>query len=643
MCTVAGLGGIPPFSIISNYTAGDIERLRHIQLHETFPPEHIFNDAVVPSVELHKAWFDTLDAARYVKHYHFLYGFAMIIFWVAVVAVGAANRLMLAFLRLLQTHNLPSNSYGSEVSMWLKRKIILPATFGHKSATEVWYGTIPLRIQTLTIVVFTLLNIICSIYGYKITPVNLYFPTKGNQILRYVSDRTGIISFANFPIIWLFGMRNNFAIWLTGWDFGTYNNFHRWVARIATLQAVVHSIGYTIRIFQAGGWANFLSWWARMFWVAGEVATIVMCVLVACSIYWLRRQKYELFLILHIGMSVIILVTMLGHVSIFNGEYDSLFWVPVFIWIFDRALRVFRIFFFNPTLKPTVAAAIHSSSTNMVRLEIPCHFRAYKVKPGTYYYISIIDDKRFWESHPFTVASVSDGTASATKTLGEQIPLLETDSMEAEAEDEAEDRAAAKTNTSSKLLTFLIRPYDSFTGRLRDLAAAEWPRPASMRVLVDGPYGHCQPLHLFDHVVFVVGGSGVVVPMSYLKILTGSQRKSKSVQLHWAVREPEFAAELMSSDMSDAVTDRSFSVDLYFSAETERNISVEIPSTVSRHYRRPNAREIITAAAESAGQDSLAVVACGPARMADDARRAVIEAMDRGLCQIEYFEESFRW
>lgn len=59
------------------------------------------------------------------------------------------------------------------------------------------------------------------------------------------------MSFANFPIIWLFGMRNNVVIWLTGWHFGTYNNFHRWVARVATFQAVVHSIGYTILILRS--------------------------------------------------------------------------------------------------------------------------------------------------------------------------------------------------------------------------------------------------------------------------------------------------------------------------------------------------------------------------------------------------------
>lgn len=41
-------------------------------------------------------------------------------------------------------------------------------------------------------------------------------------------------------------MRNNLLMGMTGWDFGTFNNFHRWIARIATLQAVVHSVGYTV-------------------------------------------------------------------------------------------------------------------------------------------------------------------------------------------------------------------------------------------------------------------------------------------------------------------------------------------------------------------------------------------------------------
>lgn len=86
------------------------------------------------------------------------------------------------------------------------------------------------------------------------------FPTIERQAWRYVSDRTGVIAFANFPVIWLFGMRNNVLAWVTGWDFGMYNNFHRWVARIATLQAVIHSVGYTVLILIGTLSASWGSW-----------------------------------------------------------------------------------------------------------------------------------------------------------------------------------------------------------------------------------------------------------------------------------------------------------------------------------------------------------------------------------------------
>lgn len=48
-------------------------------------------------------------------------------------------------------------------------------------------------------------------------------------------------------------MRNNVLVWLTGWNFNTYNQFHRWVARIATVEAIIHSVGYTVMAFITGG------------------------------------------------------------------------------------------------------------------------------------------------------------------------------------------------------------------------------------------------------------------------------------------------------------------------------------------------------------------------------------------------------
>jgi hypothetical protein len=54
------------------------------------------------------------------------------------------------------------------------------------------------------------------------------------------------MSYANLVMLWLFGGRNNIFLWATGWSFATFNLFHRSIAYVATLQAVVHSIGYTV-------------------------------------------------------------------------------------------------------------------------------------------------------------------------------------------------------------------------------------------------------------------------------------------------------------------------------------------------------------------------------------------------------------
>lgn len=39
-----------------------------------------------------------------------------------------------------------------------------------------------------------------------------------------------------------------------------------------------------------------------------------MCFLLVASVFWMRRKEYELFLILHILLSILTLVTMLGYV-----------------------------------------------------------------------------------------------------------------------------------------------------------------------------------------------------------------------------------------------------------------------------------------------------------------------------------------
>ncbi|KAI9151447.1 Ferric/cupric reductase transmembrane component B [Paramyrothecium foliicola] len=607
---------MPGYDVIGHYTDAEVAAFRRLQ-HKEKVPKADLKELVVPSVELFTLWWKTLTPAREDNELLTYDRLAMNIFWGVVVVLAAINHLTTRFFPFSKVKRNSSRKLSSfgKLSVWLKRNVFVPATFGRRRAERVWWCTVPQRSQTIVIGAFILLNVFFSVYGYRETfEGDLYYPSRIDQRVRQVSDRTGIISFACFPVIWLFGMRNSLLQSLTGWDFGAWSNFHRWVARVAALQAVVHSVGYTILIWRFGGWHYYTWWWTQLFWWTGQLATIGMCILLGVSVYWVRKFQYEAFLIMHIVLSIIVLVTMLGHVSIFNGQYDLPFWIPLGIWILDRVLRLLRIVSFNPRPWATKALAT-----------------AYVPQPGTYYYLMILNDARCWESHPFTLASVSN-LSLPSKCFGEDTPLL--------LEDEITEADAIMDQ--SEAMTFLIRPYDSFTGRLRDRAAQQ-AGGAALRVLVEGPYGDTWPLHRFDSVLFVVGGSGIVVALSYLRTLLADTNNGPAIHIHWATREARLVEDVLNKDFGDLLASEQLTVEVYIKTLPEQGGIIDAPSSVHVHRRRLDAAALVSAAAKRAEGQNLAVVACGPARMADDTRRATIDTMDRGSGDIQYFEENFEW
>jgi hypothetical protein len=107
--------------------------------------------------------------------------------------------------------------------------------------------------------------------GNAETDPSTSYPETKVQLTRYISDRAGILSIANVPIFWLFATRNDPLLWLTGWSFATYNRFHRWVARVSTIQAIVHSIGYSIFMYYQGSGAYEAEWKYQYWWTGGVV------------------------------------------------------------------------------------------------------------------------------------------------------------------------------------------------------------------------------------------------------------------------------------------------------------------------------------------------------------------------------------
>ncbi|RBR10388.1 hypothetical protein FVER53590_12507 [Fusarium verticillioides] len=328
---------------------------------------------------------------------------------------------------------------------------------------------------------------------------------------------------------------------------------------------------------------------------------------------------------------------MLGHVSIFSGAYDPLVWVPALIWLLDRVIRGMRIMAFNPKFWDTKALITYNEDAHMIRVTVPTCSSLYSIEPGTFYYIMVLNQRNFWESHPFTVATISGSGRCDTDTLEEDAPLLNHGSS---------GEVGPASGKSQREMTFLIRPYDSFTSRLRAYAEEERPKPATARVVIDGPYGKTLPLQRFEKALFIVGGSGIAVPLSYLHKLTTLSSKPSRIEVHWAVRQSAFAVDVLNTDLSDILGNDRVEINIYLTAgDVDGRIACD--ETIYRlaewRSKRLNVEEIIDGALEDDYEGSIAVVTSGPAKMADESRCVVAARTVPSLPPIEYFEESFQW
>ena len=192
------------------------------------------------------------------------------------------NRLFAFVVRLVHERSYPDTetverrqpsckSLFSGIQRWTKQYIILPGTFGYRHQEPLGWCTIPTRVQSLIIVGFVGLNIILSSIRYTSFLQNILYvyallslkyagggiklrgmtswSRENEQILAYVTGRTGFLAVANLPLLWIFAGRNDIFLWLTGWNFGTFNIFHRYVARVVAIEAIIHSIGSTYLVY----------------------------------------------------------------------------------------------------------------------------------------------------------------------------------------------------------------------------------------------------------------------------------------------------------------------------------------------------------------------------------------------------------
>ena len=326
--------------------------------------------------------------------------------------------------------------------------------------------------------------------------------------------RAGMLAVAMMPWIIALSMKANVVTMLTGIGHERLNVLHRWGAYLCLFLSLVHTIPFYITpVWDKNGLAVYKAYFSGQYYVYGTGVAALVPLLVLCihSLPFLRAWMYELFVAVHVPISIIYLAMLFWHCHNYLTSWNYLF-ATLAIWLSSYCLRLFYLNWTHPRRISWLIgeeSAVTILPENAVKVTVPTQMRW---KPGQYVYLRMPGISVF-ENHPFTIASLcSDDFPSE---YGEQY----------------------------RDMTLVFRPFGGFTRKVLDSAMKKGPMN-TYRAFVDGPYGGMQrDLASFDTVVLFAGGSGITAIVSHLLDLIKKMRDEKAltkrVEVVWALKRPD--------------------------------------------------------------------------------------------------------
>ncbi|KAF3047062.1 hypothetical protein E8E12_010925 [Didymella heteroderae] len=501
--------------------------------------------------------------------------------------------------------------YMTSVLDKVRPRFVWPSLLGtyHVRALPFTLGNAPTIGQTWYIVLFVVLNIAFTAGGYTSFqyPSNAWFPDAWQEIMAYASARTGVLAFALAPLVILLSGRNNVLLWLTNWSHSTYMLLHRWVARIFTLQVILHSI-LEFMLYKRQGSVDAEQ--KEPYWIWGIVATIACVIMVVVSSLWFRRASYEIFLIMHIILAVFVLVGSWYHIELlFTRRWGYEFWLyaACAVWFTDRGARVARV------LKNGMRRAeVTQITKDIVRIDIKGV--RWDARPGrhTYAYFPTLNPLRPWENHPFSVVptallqSRSHSLATtASSSSSEHETTADIEKSGAGTVVHARRQRAVQTDTSG--ISLYVR---KSTGLTKTLAAH-----TSLLTLLDGPYPNNSTAAVFrtDRLVLIAGGIGITAVLPFIA-------HHPNISLHWSLKT---LSQGLKNDLATVLE-----------GLREKTISVGVRLDVKGLLERE----------ENEGWSRIGVVVCGPGGLCDGVRDIVSKrARTSGKTRWELDVEAFSW
>lgn len=421
--------------------------------------------------------------------------------------------------------------------------------------------------------------------------------------------RTGEIAYIITPLIFLLASRNNVLQWMTNWSHSTYLVLHRWVARIYALLAILHSILALVLYKQNGRYAMDSS---MVYWKWGIAATMAAVVLACFSGLPFRRYSYEVWLLVHIFLSIILILGCWYHAYTLYKFLGGVFYflcAASAVWFLDRIGRVARLLGVGSR-----RAKVIDLGGDYLRIDIPAVRWGADAGKHVYVYFPTLRPMRFWENYPFSVPpthlltpppSVIQ-TSRQTSSQEESNVLEKSRSMDINVE--TAQRPAARTVQQHPRagLTLYVR---KATGLTNYLQAND-----SLLTFVGGPYINNSSTAVLqcDGILLICGGIGITG-------LPPFAHNHWNVKLAWSLKEP---SRCLYEDLKPSLL-----------GVNDKEIVIG---------QRLNIEKLVAEEAAS-GWERVGVVGCDPVSMCDDVRAAVIRAAKSSKTEFELEIEPYSW
>ncbi|KAI9853827.1 MAG: hypothetical protein M1824_000856 [Vezdaea acicularis] len=392
------------------------------------------------------------------------------------------------------------------------------------------FGRLPVGHVFIVLAYFAALTVFC-LFAFDLSDVWEW---------EDVGYRTGFISMAQLPLIFLLASKNNVIGFLTGTSYERLNWMHRWAARALLFTSTLH-MGYWFRD------------WARYDYISEKVKTdpitqkgiaawSILLWIVISSVMPIRSWSYEIFVLQHL----ISFAAFIGVVYIHTpAEVHVWIWIPVGLFFLDRVVRAAFVIYtnlsiFHPRLRKQRDSETKNASLWTCRATftpLPCDVTRITIpnppiswSPGQHIFLSCHSLVPL-QSHPFTINSLPSDNKLEILARSER----------------GGTRSFFRHATKSHSLP-------STTINLRF-------HPSTTAVGIEGPYGRMRPLKQFDTVTLVAGGIGATFTVPLLRdIILGWRERiaqgvvTRRIRFVWAVKSCE-QLRWFESALDKAMTD----------------------------------------------------------------------------------------